>query len=1072
MNRFWHISGVVAVLAFGVSACSGTSREPMDPNFSGYPDTPFTIRDAKDLIGGPVAQGRVGDVLLKNERIRVVIQKPRKNSGVNSFGGNIIDADLVRSSGAGQDNFGSIFPLVNIEWTVNYHNYEVLSEGKDGGPKVLRAYGKIDAYDYLDLDFIGDVAQGVAGIKIAFNNRFDDRDNPFSIYEDLKAVSWDVTTDYTLEPGKNFVRIDTTFSNVGEVDAKFPVGQFINGSGQNSILVPGVGFTPDLMTQVGTNTPAVIYAAFDGVDVSYGYFYDAGQFVDPEAGSPYTTTSVSFSGLTGLLFGEEFLKLAPLGGGSPEIHFSVPAGASRTITGYFVVGDGSAGSVMDSGLSALGAAVRPISGVVKTADGKPFSGATVAVASKGATLVTYRTGADGRFSGSLPTGGNDASKRFGSGKYSVIVDAPGYHMNTTSEAGSCEPKEIDLSTMPSAAVECTLGETGVVALSGPVIDAQTGSAVVARLTIVGDDPSPNKVGSAGRFFSTYDWDQPFGISTVRYITAGGTFDLTGSSEMNLEPGTYRFVVSRGPEYGAEELMVDVVAGERASLGPIDLARAVQTPGWIAVDMHVHSIASPDSSLSQEMRVLSAAGEGLDILQSTDHDYITDYEAAAGRLEAQGLIPPDSIKVASGDEVTPNHYGHFNLFPLTPDHSDSEGGAFDWSGSDREDVSPAPDYVWTLPELIPRLRESGSRPIVQLNHIMDMPTGLPLAAGWVTSPFYLKGFGVAPLSAYADPLERRMPSGGASFPVPFESSGLVTVDYDSIELMIGFNLNDPGLLMRSSLPTWFNLLNLGVIATATSDSDSHTIFGNPVGLPRNFIASSVDPRDGRGSFGGISLSEYADSIRAGRVTVSAGPVVMMKATSSSGATAGIGDVLSGKKATFTVEVKAPSWAWFDTIEVYANTEPIPADDETGEPMQGTAADPSVFYRPYHAPVYAYEPFKSFRLMDGTLESWKEEDGVITATATFDIEVTEDTWVMAMARGTKSTKGFRSPFPVVTRSLSDSSVIPEGFDPSDLSAFHADKNVASAAWGFANPIFIDADGGGFTAKYVREGVSPIQ
>jgi len=1071
MNRFWHISGLFAALA--VSACSGSSSGPMDPNFSGYPDTPFTIRDAKDLIGGPVAQGRVGDALLINDRIRVIIQKPRKNSGINSFGGNIIDADIVRSSGAGQDNFGSMFPLVNIEWTVNYHNYEVVSEGASGGPKVLRAYGRIDAYDYLDLDFIGDVAKGVAGIEIAFNNRFDDRANPFSIYEDLKSLSWDVVTDYTLEPGKNYVRIDTTFTNTGGEDAKFPVGQFINGSGQNSVLVPGVGFTPDLMTQVGTNTPAIILAAFDGVDVSYGYFYDAGQFIDPSTGLPYTTTSVSFSGLTGLLFGEEFLKLAPLGsGGSPEINFSVPAGGSRTITGYFVVGGGSAGSVLDTGLSALGAAVRQVSGVVKTSDGKPYPGATVAVASKGATVITYRTDANGKFSGNLPTGGNDASRRFGSGKYSVIVDAPGYHLNGTSDAGSCEPKEIDLNSMPDGQIECTLGETGVVALSGPVIDAQTGMPAVARLTIVGEDPSPNKLGSAGRFYSTYDWDQPFGVSTVRYITAKGTFDLTGSSEMNLEPGTYRFVISHGPEYTFEEFVVDVAAGERVPLGPVELARAVETPGWISVDLHLHHIASPDSALTQEMRVLSAVGEGLDILQPTDHDFITDYSSALSKLEAQGLIPTGSIRTSPGNEITPNHYGHFNVFPLTHDPADPEGGAFDWSGSDREDVSPAPDYVWTVPELIPNLRSDPARPVIQLNHIMDMPTGLPLAAGWVTSPFYMKGFGVAPLSTYADPLERRMPSGGANFPVPFESSGLITADFDSIELMVGFNLNDPGMLMRSSLPTWFNLLNLGVTATATSDSDSHTIFGNPIGLPRNFIASSVDPRDGRGSFGGISLSEYADSIRAGRVTVSAGPVVMMKATSASGASAGIGDVVSGKRATFTVEVGAPSWAWFDTIEIYANTEPIPADDDTGEPMQGTAADPSVFYKPYHAPVYSYEPSKSFRLMDGTLESWKEDGGVITASVTFDMEVTEDTWVVAVARGTKGTKGFRSPFPIVTRAILDSSVQPEGFDPSDLTAFHADEGVTSTAWGITNPIFMDADGGGFAAKYVREGISPIR
>ncbi|HPM41404.1 MAG TPA: hypothetical protein PLY45_03100 [bacterium] len=237
-------------------------------------------------------------------------------------------------------------------------------------------------------------------------------------------------------------------------------------------------------------------------------------------------------------------------------------------------------------------------------------------------------------------------------------------------------------------------------------------------------------------------------------------------------------------------------------------------------------------------------------------------------------------------------------------------------------------------------------------------------------------------------------------------------------------------------------------------------------------SAASLRSALGSFGAIGLSEYADSVRRGRVTVSAGPIVMIKAKSSSGAAAGVGDVIAGNKATFTVEVKAPSWAWFDTIEIFTNTEPVPADDESGEPMQGTASDPALFYKPYHTPVYTYAPARSFRLLDGTLASWKEEGGVITATVTFDLDFTEDSWVVAVARGTKGTKGFRSPFPVVTKVLSDGAAGPEGFDPADLSGFHSDKGVGAFAWGFTNPIYVDADGGGFTAKYVREGISPVR
>ena len=156
----------------------------------------------------------------------------------------------------------------------------------------------------------------MAGQSITFSNRFDDRRNPFEIYDDLKGISFDVVTDYTLDSGKSYVKIETTFTNNGEEDVAMPVGELMNGSGQVSMLIPGIGFTPDLMTQVGGSTPAVIYAAFDESDVSYGYFFKGSQFQDAESGEPLKTTSVSYSDVTGVLLGEEFLKIAPLGQGA------------------------------------------------------------------------------------------------------------------------------------------------------------------------------------------------------------------------------------------------------------------------------------------------------------------------------------------------------------------------------------------------------------------------------------------------------------------------------------------------------------------------------------------------------------------------------------------------------------------------------------------------------------------------------------------------------------------------------------------------------------------------------------
>ncbi len=182
-------------------------------------------------------------------------------------------------------------------------------------------------------------------------------------------------------------------------------------------------------------------------------------------------------------------------------------------------------------------------------------------------------------------------------------------------------------------------------------------------------------------------------------------------------------------------------------------------------------------------------------------------------------------------------------------------------------------------------------VVQINHIMDNPTGLLLASGWVTTPFYMDTHGVAPLSSYADPVERRMEprSSGTSFPLEFGTSALMTTDFDAMELTIGPHQHDGDILFKSALPTWFNMLNLGFQVTATASSDSHRASANPMGMPRNYIASSVDPRDDiGGGYSDIDLEGHAVSIKGGRVTVSCGPVVMMSAKNESGEKVSIGE----------------------------------------------------------------------------------------------------------------------------------------------------------------------------------------
>jgi len=1027
--------------------------------------TPLSITDSSQLISGPIAQGRMGDLLLENDRIRVIIQKPGKNSDVNSFGGNIIDADIKRASGQGQDQWGTMFPLVNVEWTVNNQRLEVMSDGKDGSDIHVRAHGIIDVYDYLDIDFIAAVAETFTGKAIAFPNRFDDRKNPFEIYEDLRGIQHEVITDYTLSPGDNYVRMTTTYVNNGSEDTYLPLGQFLNGTGQLSMLIPGQGFTPDLLGQIASDTPAMIFAGFENVDVSYGYFYEMTPFYDRDTESYRKTSSISYSGVNGIMFGEEFMKML-MGASSSSVNTIIPANDSLIITSYFVVGNGSAGSVFDTGLDILNVPRKRIVGQVLDKSGNPVKNATIAVVEKGKTIITYRSDSNGDFQGQLSTGTNSLADRFGSGKYDIYVYKSGFHENETIHSGLCVPAKIDLSGAIDP-IACTLGDTSHIVLKSPIIDSDTNQAVPVRLTIVGEDPSPNKIGSAGRFFTNDYYASIYGVMDVKYITEKGTFDLSGESTMNIEPGDYMFVISRGPEYKSVEIPIQLSPGQQFEIDNVFIERAVKTPGYISADFHIHSIVSPDSSMTLPFRVLSAAAESLDVIQSSDHDVITDYAPAYELLIRKGWLSSGMIQTSVGDEITPNHYGHLHAFPLESDPEDPDGGAIDWSHSANEHVSPAPDYVMSLQDIISEVRKDPGEEVIQLNHIMDIPTGIFAATGWVTSPLYMDSHDVQPFSSYADPIERRMHAmvNDPVYPLYYDQTPLMALDFNAMELVVGPHLHDDNMLFRSALPTWFNMLNLGFRVSATANSDSHRATPNPVGLPRNYIASSTDPRDGLGNnHGSIDLENYAHSINTQHISISAGPIIMMEAKNETGHIAQIGDTISGKKIALTIDVTAASWAWFDTIDIYANTMPMPVDDETGQPMQGVASDPSEFYKPYHIPQYTYAPLLSFKLSDGTLTEWHEDDGVISATVMVDLHVAEDTWVVAFARGTKDTSGYRSLFPMVTQVLVDSDKYPNHFDPMDLSTFHTDSTVGASAWAMTNPIFIDSDDNGFRASHV--------
>jgi hypothetical protein len=286
------------------------------------------ISNPVDCVGGRMARCRVNDYLLHNDRVRVVVQDIQRNLfGIGQYGGQIIDGDLVRLSGPDRDNFEEWSISLNIESTAHYTSLTILNDGSNGGPAVLRATGVDDLIDFVN------PSSTVASFGFALPVTVDDVNLPVTI-----------TTDYILDPGANYVRVETTVHNTGASGIDIFFGEYIGGSGQLKMFQTGYGFGEPL---VSTACPAGMpnlcnFTAWSGTGdadgVSYGYMHEV------KGSSTFTTSGVHVPQLkTDVLF-------ALIGLAGPPFHIG-PNGDpddDLELTRYFIVGDGTVSSIADT----------------------------------------------------------------------------------------------------------------------------------------------------------------------------------------------------------------------------------------------------------------------------------------------------------------------------------------------------------------------------------------------------------------------------------------------------------------------------------------------------------------------------------------------------------------------------------------------------------------------------------------------------------------------------------------------------------------------------------------------------
>ena len=669
----------------------------------------FQTTSADQLVGGDVAMARVGDFILENDRIRVAILGEQSSPGPGVFGGTLVDADLRRPdarfrNGNGRDQFAEMFPFANLLVPrPDSTRITIVDDGSDGTRAVIRVAGDgaffIDALEVLRVEFLLGIFNNVK-----MHLRFE--------------------TDYILEPGKPYVRIVsrvwrtqpstpcpdvvgddgapcgldcpagwrykpntgcptcacapeeprqlTDFQDpqaiflalFGDADTGSApgvvAGDFTFFGAQNDLFAPGMGFDEDRAVfdplfegkDPFTHPLPLDYMAAAGGDVSYGYFTANGPGEkQPRVLVPIITSSTTAFATAAVTCPQD---------GSDE---DCDAAVGWTWERYLVVGQGDVASVYDTVLAVRQVPTGRLEGAVLDEALAPVANGRLFVLTDPdderqwtdvheIVRANYEaTGFPGVINAIDADVGLDPVE---DGAYGASLPPGTYLVVASNEA----------QTSTSPVYRVTIDEDRTTTLH-PIVPSparviyrvtdDSGRLLEAKLTFVSTDAEGHALRDDG-LRRPYLGEGRYG-SGIRHIAT----TITGQGTVEVEPGSYRLVVSHGPTYGIAT--VDLLAESgRAAKVDVSLAHEVDTTGWVGGDFHLHAEPSFDSGMKLEQRIASAVVEGLDLAVSTDHDVVTDYGPT---VQAMGLR--DRIATSIGVELSTLELGHFIAFPLAYDH---------------------------------------------------------------------------------------------------------------------------------------------------------------------------------------------------------------------------------------------------------------------------------------------------------------------------------------------------------------------------------------------------------------------
>ncbi|HYI95363.1 MAG TPA: CehA/McbA family metallohydrolase [Bryobacteraceae bacterium] len=258
---------------------------------------------------------------------------------------------------------------------------------------------------------------------------------------------------------------------------------------------------------------------------------------------------------------------------------------------------------------------------------------------------------------------------------------------------------------------------------------------------------------------------------------GALYTVDGTARIGLPTGEYEIFASRGFEYSAPSQRVVLQTGSAKEIR-LRLEREVRIQRYVSADTHVHTFElSRHGDATVDERILTAAGEGLDIVIATEHNRVDDYTPAVKRRNLDRWL-----FAVPGNEVT-TAMGHFNIFPAISSTRQPDPRQQNWAA------------------LMSAIREAEGVQLNVQNHPQDLHSGY--------RPFDSSHH----LSSVGTNLNGR--------PISVNAMEVVNSGAMSSDVM---------RLVRD----WMGLLSRGLSVAAIGSSDTHTVDFVPIGQARTYI----------------------------------------------------------------------------------------------------------------------------------------------------------------------------------------------------------------------------------------------